>query len=330
MVDRQRALLAGAQHHVFTAAQALACGYTRADIDAEARAGRWRRLHGGAYVLPETWAVLDARGRHLALAAARLQTRGPSWVAARRTAAAAWGLPLLGALPTRPLLLLPRAGTTKASSRFERVATLPREDIRVLQGLRVTSLARTAVDLAREESFRSAVVALDGALREGASPQALADVVGRCEGWPGATAARRALKLADGRAETPLESISRVAMRALGLPLPEPQVEVWVGSRLVARVDHLWREANLVGEADGALKYETRDDLYAEKRRQDELTDLGFTVVRWGWSEAWRPDGRLVARVQSGLVRGRRQELDARVRLVSTTLDDVWARRRAA
>ena len=41
----------------------------------------------------------------------------------------------------------------------------------------------------------------------------------------------------------------------------------------------------MVGEADGRLKYDTREVLYAEKRREDRLRALGLAVIRWGWSD---------------------------------------------
>lgn len=61
----------------------------------------------------------------------------------------------------------------------------------------------------------------------------------------------RVVRFADGRSESPLESISRVAFHELGLPAPEPQVEVWLGDELLARVDFFWRHRKTVGEADG-------------------------------------------------------------------------------
>jgi hypothetical protein len=53
----------------------------------------------------------------------------------------------------------------------------------------------------------------------------------------------------------------------------------------VARVDFYWDELGVVGEADGRLKYSDGSDLYAEKRRQEAIEDLGLRCVRWGWSD---------------------------------------------
>jgi hypothetical protein len=277
---------------------------------------------------------MGPRARHLCLLYARLLALDEAWLAARRSAAVAHDLPLLGRLSHAPQLVRPGGqGVGTASTRAERVATLDEADVHRGTGPRRTSLARTVVDLARESDFRSAVVTADAALRRGVDPVELWDVAERCSGWPGLARALRVLDFADGLSETPLESISRVAFPRCGIPLPELQVEVWVDGRRIARVDNLWRDANLVGEADGAGKYEGAQDLYAEKRRQDDLTDVGLEVVRWGWDEAWRPKGQLDALVGAAMVRGRRRAVDPRVRFVPVTVQDLIAsdeRRRAA
>lgn len=124
---------------------------------------------------------------------------------------------------------------------------------------------------------------------------------------------------ADGRAENAFESISRLAFRTLGLPVPEPQVEVWVGSHRLARVDFLWREHLVVGEADGKKKYTTVQDLYAEKRREEGLRNLGLEVVRRDWDAALHPDDDLHHAIARSLSRGLLNTLRDDVRLVSTT-----------
>ena len=70
-----------------------------------------------------------------------------------------------------------------------------------------------------------------------------------------------------------------------GLPSPEPQA--WIEDEdgfLVARVDALWRNHRVIGECDGAVKYDidaAPTMLLAEKRRQERLEDLGYIVVPW-------------------------------------------------
>ena len=69
--------------------------------------------------------------------------------------------------------------------------------------------------------------------------------------------------------------------------LPAPQLQAWVGAEAepIARVDFLWSEHATVGEFDGRTKYASRQDLWAEKLREDLLRAAGFEVVRWVWAD---------------------------------------------
>ncbi len=61
-------------------------------------------------------------------------------------------------------------------------------------------------------------------------------------------------------------------------------------------------------EADGKVKYAAPGvgggDLWAEKRRQERLEQLGFVVVRVSWEEVTRSPLLTVARRQRALSRG--------------------------
>ncbi len=87
---------------------------------------------------------------------------------------------------------------------------------------------------------------------------------------------------------------------APGSPLPVMQQELRDEHGLIGRVDFSWPQAHLVGEADGRLKYDTRQAVYAEKRREDRLRMRGYGVIRWGWTEQWRSSGRAKGRRQVG------------------------------
>jgi very-short-patch-repair endonuclease len=72
--------------------------------------------------------------------------------------------------------------------------------------------------------------------------------------------------------------------------MPQEQVTIRDDrGNTVGRVDFLWDDVRVIGEADGALKYQEPSDLYREKRREDLLRSLGFQVIRWGWSDLARP-----------------------------------------
>ena len=118
-----------------------------------------------------------------------------------------------------------RAGTRLEAGVDHHVAELPDHDVVDARGRRhrVTSVARTAVDVARDtDRFECAVAAFDSALRRGVTREELAAALDAARSWPGARLASGALPLADGRADNPGESWSRVVLIALGLSTGRP------------------------------------------------------------------------------------------------------------
>src|SRR5207245_1977185 len=168
------------------------------------------------------------------------------------------------------------------------------------------------VDLARWVSFRGGVVVADSAMRLGVPRTALESVIRDCSRWPGIKKARRVVGFADGRAASPLESISRVAFHEMGLPAPELQVTLvhdeFGNPRII--VDFFWEEFGVVGEADGLLKYDDEDEgrsLRQEKLRQEEIEALGYIVVRWTWADIWGRPEWVAMRLRRAFEEGRRR-----------------------
>jgi hypothetical protein len=176
-----------------------------------------------------------------------------------------------------------------------RVARLDPDEIEVIDGIAVTTVARTVVDLARALPFEAAVAVGDGALADDLTdPHKLADALRRSARRPWCARARRALSFVDGRAESVGESRSRVALARLGLPAPELQWEVRDASDvIIGRTDFGWPGRGVVGEFDGRAKYgrllrpgeEPADAVYREKLREDALRAEGLIVVRWTWQD---------------------------------------------
>jgi hypothetical protein len=141
--------------------------------------------------------------------------------------------------------------------------------------------------------IESGVVACDAALsRSKTTPEDLARWLERLSRRPQLELARRAVKLADARSESPGESRTRIVLTGLGYTEIEPQARVTDGARrIVARVDLMVRGV-LVVEFDGAVKYEGaqgRESLVAEKNREDLLRQLGYGIVRLVWSDLSNP-----------------------------------------
>lgn len=326
---------AGTDHlECFTTRQALARGWTRHGLVSARRSDQLAVVRPGVYLPSEVLSRLDVRQRHLVSVYADQLALGSHWLAARRSAAAVFGLPMIGALPEVPQLLTDRTSSTASTDRHRRIARIRTVDCGTARGLAVVSPARVVVDIAREESFRNAVVVADAVLAGGVAKADLRSCLDHMERWPGTADARRVVEFADGLSESVLESISRVACHGLGMPPPELQVEVWLGTTFLGVVDNLWREFNTVGEADGFGKYGedvlSREQAFRKaKRRTEALEDVGLEVVHWGWEEAWRPAGVMDARLRRAFERGRQQVVDPRVRFVTTTVAD-RQRRRAA
>jgi hypothetical protein len=153
---------------------------------------------------------------------------------------------------------------------------------------RLTQVTRTLLDCARQWQLDDAVIALDAALlAQRVTARELADGVTTLRGWPGARRAARAVALADGRAESPLETRGRLRIVGAGLPTPDLQTEIHAGGRRVGVVDAWFDEAAVAVEFDGRVKYTKpwrnrtpERVLWDEKRREDELRALDIRFVR--------------------------------------------------
>ncbi|GAB4924667.1 hypothetical protein MAHJHV34_08970 [Mycobacterium avium subsp. hominissuis] len=101
------------------------------------------------------------------------------------------------------------------------------DEITVVDGMAVTTPARTALDLARRHPRGVAVAAIDALVQ--ATELKVADVellVDRYRGRHDIKAARAALALVDGGAQSPKESWLRVLLIDAGFPRPQTQIPV--------------------------------------------------------------------------------------------------------
>jgi len=279
--------LAAVQGGAWTRAQALACGETAHTIRRHLRSA-WCSPYPGVYVDRSQLQSVDAAGRHVLLAAARVLGSGLRPVVSHQSAAVCLELPVLGRLPAGPVLTRPPDGAaTSSSSANLKIAALPRRDWIRYRGVPVTSGERTVCDLARSVGLDAAVVTLDTALRRGLDDHALHDVVQRCSSWPGGTRIASVLAAADPRAETPIESLTRLRYREFGLPEPVSQAQVFdPDGHEIGRVDFLFWQHGVVGDADGMLKYDREGALREEKRREQSFRRYGLEVLRNNWQEA--------------------------------------------
>ena len=150
-------------------AELLVPGVTRAMVATRIRTGDLLRVRPGVYLDAARWPT-DEVARHLVRAHAE-QVAHPGAALSHQSAALAWALPAPGLenWAEGPITLsLPRSGAARAPGPvvLHRPASLPAHHLtRDPDGYSITTLARTAVDLARGLDLPPALVLLDAAAR---------------------------------------------------------------------------------------------------------------------------------------------------------------------
>ena len=267
------------------------------------------RVMRGAYALGASARDLSSseRGATLLQLGGALAVLGPHAVLSHQSAARLHQIDLLnpatGVTVTGPQQ---RGWTARAGVQLH-ASTLPDDQVTSVAGLAVTTPARTVVDLARSLEFRAGVVAADSALHRALTTKAgLSQVLSTQSRWPGARLAGEVTAFADARAESPLESIARVAFRDCGLPPPD--LQVWLGGidEPIGRVDFYWREFWTIAEVDGAFKYANPERARQQLRRDSRLREDGFEVVHFTWWQITRTPEAVALSIRKAFRRGLR------------------------
>jgi hypothetical protein len=227
----------------------------------------------------------DAERLTHALRSAAAALLRPEHAVSGRSAAILCGLPTFSVPELAILTALDTETLGRRRGAHVRGATLHLRATTRWFGTPVTTPQRTIVDLARLDRW-DGVMAADAALREGIVTRFSLDAeLEMATGWPGVRQAREVVAVADPRAESPLESITRLALHDDGFPPPE--LQFWIGPD---RVDFYWPRFRLVLEADGRAKY-TDDALWEEKKREQHLRthrDEVRFIERVVWSDVTR------------------------------------------
>ena len=191
--------------------------------------------------------------------------------------------------------------------------------VELANGTRITSLARTAIDLAASRSLLGGIAAVSYALQQGVDHALLADGLRRLGPVTGVARARSALSRSSSGSESALETLVVVRCQDYGFELPEQQRVVTGLDGRSYRVDFAWRGGQVLGEADGRSKYadpalrdgrSAEEVVWAEKRREDALRPTCRSFIRFGWSDAWAGDA-LARRLESAGVPRQRRRLAA-------------------
>lgn len=249
----------------FRGSRAVACGRcTRNDLRL-----RYRRLFRDVYIdaRVELTAATRARAAWLAM--------GPNATLAGLSAAAVFGTRWLD--PTAPAEVVRTRRHTQAGI-IVHTYCLDDDDVTLVDGMRVTTPARTAFDIARSRDAREAVPILDALLRATrTTPADVADLGARKPRMPGVRDVLEMLELVDPGAESPQESRLRLIVVKAGLPKPETQIEFL---HLGVRVDMGWPEWKVALEYDGVQHWNDPRQRARDIERIELLEAEGWVVIR--------------------------------------------------
>jgi very-short-patch-repair endonuclease len=280
MTDQRLAAFAHRQFGCFTSDQARAAGFTPAAVKARLRAGLWRSVHPGVYV-----ATTTPVSRAVLASAARLRV-GEDCLFSNFTGARLLGIDVRH--EDNDVWL--RAGHTSGARSWLGVrVTRSRHPVTpvMAHGQPCVPPARTVVDLSSALSERAlAGLLYDVVRRKFVSADAVsaeAESVGG--GLAGLKRLRKVLATFDPQFEAMVEARVGDALVAAGFAY-QPQVEVWDGPFLLARLDLADESVAHGVEVDGFRYHSSREAQAHDRRRDRRLQALGWTISRFDASDA--------------------------------------------
>jgi very-short-patch-repair endonuclease len=272
--------LARRQAGVLSRAQLLMAGLSARQSDLLVRRGVLLRAGRG---------VLRLAGapwhEHTALWIAMLSTQG---ILIGPSAAAVWGLT---PAPHVVWVAIPPGRRVVAPDGVRVLRTfLPASDVTERFGLRVTTRRRSALDHLALSPVAEATVFADRALSQGwlRLPDLQRRLTSRTRGNP---VIRKVLATVLTGAEAESERRLHRLLRSAGITGWAANHPVTIGGRLVARIDLAFVARRIAIEVDGFAYHSDRARFQRDRSRQNLLVGLGWTVLRFTWSDLNdRPD----------------------------------------
>lgn len=293
---------------VLTRPRLASRGMTQASIAAAVRGGALQKVGRGCYVEQDAWDAANMEARHV-MAVVAADMRSVEAVFSHVSACVLHGLPLVRHLPRRVhtsgKVLNGQVKQSRPDVARHQVDVADDDRMQVA-GIRCTTLARSVADTIRCVPEETAITIVDAAMRRVAWNDARrsydletaerfrTEVRSKLPvGGRGVKRARMILELADGRADGPGESITRLYLIQLGYRTPRLQVPVRGPKGVDLLLDLVLDDVGRVVEFDGRVKYvdpEMRNGrtveqvVLDEKAREDWVRGVtGMPVVRWGW-----------------------------------------------
>lgn len=305
-----------------TRSMLMAGGATDAMLRTQLASGRLVRLRSGVFV-EAAQCSSDPVAQHILLAHAE-QVMNPEAVISHESAALIWGLPTpnFARWHGAPISLTRPSGARHRTRDgvVYHLGPLPIQHLaRDGDGYRLTTAARTAVDLSRGRPLPEALVILDGAARLAcaalvsqprrsdygsprlvrAARELLSDAAKACR----SSGVQQVIELVEPSRESAIESLSAGHIFLAGLPTPIFQAPIRTPMGTLFP-DCLWPDHGLIGEVDGAVKYTQADAYVREKQREQVLRDLGYRVVRWLGQEIMARPAIVIDRIARAIAAG--------------------------
>lgn len=223
-----------------------------------------------------------------------------------RTAAAAYGFDTEGSADKADLHVLNPIGHQLRNSDGLVVHRREGAPLTTIDGRSATEPGWTAVEVARGLRRPRALATLDAALRSRTcGRRQLLTAAARQAGRRGIVHVRELIPLADGGAESPMESEARLAMLDVGLPPPVLQYEIVDRNWQTWRVDFAWPDYRFAVEYDGSDWHSGPDDLRRDRQKRAALREVGWTVLSIVADDVRRRSWDMARRIEVELSRAR-------------------------
>jgi hypothetical protein len=276
---------------VISRGQLRAASVAPATIDYWVRTGRLRVVHRGVYAVGGS--VLRVEGRRLAAVLAC----GAGAVLSHRSAAAHWGMLATG--QTHVDVAAPASRHGVPGIRLHRTRSLDAQDTTSHEGIPITTVHRTLLDLASTARPAELERALAQAMHLQLYDQrAIDDVIARSNGHRGTGALARATKRPVQVTKSEWEDRMLRIVGGAGLPEPICNESLHVPDHGECKPDFYWPAHHLIVETDGWEAHRTLAAFRADRAKDAALTAAGYRVLRFTWDV---DDATIVRRLRAVL-----------------------------
>ncbi|HVF79632.1 MAG TPA: type IV toxin-antitoxin system AbiEi family antitoxin domain-containing protein [Solirubrobacteraceae bacterium] len=291
--DVRVARMASERDGVLSIAQLRACGLDDRAVARRVRDGRLHRLYRGVYAVGHPGISLHGRFRAAVLAC------GVTGVLSHFAAAALWSFL---SWEERYIEVTVLGGARAIDGlRVHRSRSLDQRDIQRRHGIRVTTPARTLLDLAAvlpENGLRRAVRRAQ-AQRVVSIPQIL-ELLHRSNGHRGAAKLRAVIADGPVPTRTELEDLLLDLLDRGEIERPEVNAPLRFGSETIVP-DYLWRRRRVAIEADSVTWHEHKLTREHDAHKQAQLEAAGLRVLRITWQQITSSPQQTLARIRAAL-----------------------------